>query len=126
MSFPNKGKIKAALAKLKFLVVMDPLETETARFWEDHGEFNLSKPEEVKTEVFELPTTCFAEDEGSLDELVTLAAVALGRRYASGRVPSTTSGSWRRSICGLKDALQEGGRSIRRSDLEPGLAVQGS
>jgi len=26
MSFPNKGKIKAALGKLKFLVVMDPLE----------------------------------------------------------------------------------------------------
>ena len=66
MSFPNKGKIKAALGKLKFLVVMDPLETETARFWEDHGEFNPAKPEEVKTEVFELPTTCFAEDEGSL------------------------------------------------------------
>ena len=45
---------------------MDPLETETARFWEDHGEFNPAKPEEIKTEVFELPTTCFAEDEGSL------------------------------------------------------------
>jgi formate dehydrogenase major subunit len=66
MSFPNKAKVKAALGKLKFLVVMDPLETETARFWEDHGEFNPSKPEEVKTEVFELPSTCFAEDEGSL------------------------------------------------------------
>ena len=66
ISFPNKGKLKAAMAKLKFLVVMDPLETETARFWEDHGEFNPSKPEEIKTEVFELPTTCFAEDEGSL------------------------------------------------------------
>jgi len=66
LSFPNRGKLKAALAKLKFLVVMDPLETETARFWEDHGEYNPSKPEDIKTEVFELPTTCFAEDEGSL------------------------------------------------------------
>ncbi len=65
-SFPNKAKIKAALGKLKFLVVMDPLKTETARFWEDHGEFNPSKPEDVKTAVFELPTTTFAEDEGSL------------------------------------------------------------
>jgi len=65
-SAPNKAKIKAALGKLKFLVVMDPLQTETARFWENHGEFNPSKPEEIKTEVFELPTTCFAEDEGSL------------------------------------------------------------
>ena len=65
-SAPNRGKIKASLAKLKYLVVMDPLQIETARFWEDHGEFNPSKPEEIKTEVFELPTTCFAEDEGSL------------------------------------------------------------
>jgi len=65
-SFPNRAKIKAALGKLKFLVVMDPLKIETARFWEDHGEFNPSKPEDIQTEVFELPTTCFAEDEGSL------------------------------------------------------------
>lgn len=66
LSFPNKAKIRSALAKLKFLVVMDPLHTETSRFWEDHGEFNPSKPEEIKTAVFELPTTTFAEDEGSL------------------------------------------------------------
>jgi formate dehydrogenase major subunit len=65
-SFPNRAKIKASLAKLKYLVVMDPLKTETARFWEDHGEFNPSKPEEIQTTVFELPTTCFAEDTGSL------------------------------------------------------------
>ena len=66
LSFPNRGKIQAALSKLKFLVVMDPLQTETARFWEDHGEYNVAKPEEIKTAVFELPSTCFAEDEGSL------------------------------------------------------------
>ncbi len=66
MSFPRKNKIRAALGKLKFLVVMDPLQTETARFWQDHGELNPAKPAEVQTEVFELPTTCFAEDEGSL------------------------------------------------------------
>lgn len=66
LSFPNKNKVKAALGKLKFLVVMDPLQTETARFWENHGEFNPSDPSKVQTEVFELPTTCFAEDEGSL------------------------------------------------------------
>jgi formate dehydrogenase major subunit len=66
LSFPNRGKIQAALSKLKFLVTMDPLQTETARFWEDHGEYNVAKPEEIKTTVFELPSTCFAEDEGSL------------------------------------------------------------
>ncbi len=66
LSFPNRGKIQAALSKLKFLVSIDPLQTETSRFWEDHGEHNVAKPEEIKTTVFELPTTCFAEDEGSL------------------------------------------------------------
>jgi len=66
MSFPNRAKMHSALSKLKFLVVMDPLQTETARFWEDHGEYNPTDPKEIQTEVFELPTTCFAEDEGSL------------------------------------------------------------
>jgi len=66
LSFPNRNKVTEALGKLKFLVVMDPLETETARFWKDEGVFNDSNPEEIQTEVFELPTTCFAEDEGSL------------------------------------------------------------
>src|SRR5205807_7174412 len=37
MSFPNRAKVRAALAKLKFRVVMDPLATETASFWENHG-----------------------------------------------------------------------------------------
>ena len=66
MSAPDKNKTHAGLSKLKFLVVMDPLQTETARFWENHGDFNESEPKSIQTEVFELPTTCFAEDEGSL------------------------------------------------------------
>lgn len=66
LSFPNRGKVTASLSKLKFLVVMDPLQTETSRFWKDEGVFNDVKPEAIQTEVFELPATCFAEDEGSL------------------------------------------------------------
>jgi formate dehydrogenase major subunit len=66
LSFPNRRKITAALSKLKFLVVMDPLDTETARFWENHGEFNDVDPGQIQTEVIQLPTTCFAEEEGSL------------------------------------------------------------
>lgn len=65
-SFPNKTKIRAALGKLKWLVVMDPLETETANFWQDHGAQNPSDPAAIQTEVFMLPTTCFAEEDGSL------------------------------------------------------------
>ncbi len=66
LSAPNRNKITESLSKLKFLVVMDPLQTETARFWKDEGVHNDVKPESIKTEVFELPTSCFAEDEGSL------------------------------------------------------------
>ena len=66
LSFPNRKKITTALSKLKFLVVMDPLQTETARFWQNHGEYNEVDTASIQTEVIELPTTCFAEDEGSL------------------------------------------------------------
>ena len=66
LSFPNRQKLTAALSKLKFLVVMDPLQTETARFWENHGEHNDVETSKIQTEVIELPTTCFAEDSGSL------------------------------------------------------------
>ena len=44
MAFPNKAKVRSALSQLKFLVVMDPLATETASFWENHGEYNDSNP----------------------------------------------------------------------------------
>jgi formate dehydrogenase major subunit len=66
LSFPNRKKITTALSKLKFLVVVDPLQTETARFWQNHGEFNDVDSSKINTEVIELPTTCFAEDTGSL------------------------------------------------------------
>ena len=65
-AFPDKGKIRSALGKLKFLVTMDPLDTETSRFWENFGPQNPSDPAKIQTEVFQLPTTCFAEEKGSL------------------------------------------------------------
>ena len=65
LSFPNRGKLTEAFSKLKLLVVMDPLETETAAFWENHGTYNDVDPASIQTEVLELPTTCFAEDEGA-------------------------------------------------------------
>ena len=66
MSFPNKKKITAALSKLKTLIIMDPLETETGSFWQNHGEFNDVDTASIQTEVFRLPTSCFAEENGSL------------------------------------------------------------
>lgn len=66
LSFPNRAKLTSALSKLKMLVVMDPLATETAHFWENHGIHNPVDSAAIQTEVLELPSSCFAEDEGAL------------------------------------------------------------
>jgi formate dehydrogenase major subunit len=66
LAFPNRHKLKTALSKLKLLVIMDPLDTETARFWENHGEYNDVDTANIQTEVIQLPTSCFAEETGSL------------------------------------------------------------
>src|SRR5207249_3644000 len=63
---PCKAKVGRALAKLKYLVTIDPLATETAAFWQNHGEYNDVDPAKIQTEVFRLPSTCFAEENGSL------------------------------------------------------------
>ena len=65
LSFPNRAKLTEALSKLKLLVVMDPLQVETASFWQNHGIYNDVDSASIQTEVLELPTTCFAEDEGA-------------------------------------------------------------
>jgi formate dehydrogenase major subunit len=65
-SFPCKAKIDGSLSKLKYLVTIDPLATETAVFWQNHGEYNNVDPAKIQTEVFRLPSTCFAEEDGSL------------------------------------------------------------
>ncbi len=66
MAIAHKNKSIAGLSKLKFLVSIDPIETDTARFWENHGEFNDVDPSKIQTEVFMLPATTFVEEEGSL------------------------------------------------------------
>lgn len=65
-SAPNKAKMNTAFAKLKFLVVMDPLATETSEFWRNYGEHNDVDSSKIQTEVFRLPTSCFAEEDGAL------------------------------------------------------------
>ena len=65
-AFPCKAKVNGSLAKLKYLVVIDPLATETSCFWENHGEHNNVDPAKIQTEVFRLPSSCFAEENGSL------------------------------------------------------------
>jgi formate dehydrogenase major subunit len=65
-SIADKNKVLESLSKLKFLVTIDPLVTETSNFWQNHGALNPVEPTKIDTEVFRLPSTCFAEEDGSL------------------------------------------------------------
>lgn len=64
-SVANKKKVGDALAKLKYLVIMDPLVTETSEFWKNYGEVNPTDPASIQTEVFRLPVAFFAEEAGT-------------------------------------------------------------
>ncbi len=63
----NASFQRQALARLKWMVVRDLYETETASFWKDSPEVQGGrlKPEEVQTEVFFLPAAAVPEMDGS-------------------------------------------------------------
>lgn len=63
---PYKKKLIDSFSKLKYMVIMDPLVTDTSEFWRNYGEHNDVDSASIQTEVFRLPTTCFAEEEGAL------------------------------------------------------------
>ncbi|MFA7680583.1 MAG: formate dehydrogenase-N subunit alpha, partial [Pigmentiphaga sp.] len=63
---PYKAKLLRSFSKLKYMVIMDPLVTETSEFWRNYGEHNDVDSSQIQTEVIRLPTTCFAEEEGAL------------------------------------------------------------
>ncbi len=63
---PNSRLERKALSKLKWLVVRDMVELETASFWYDSPEVERGelRPEEIATEVFLLPAAGHAEKAG--------------------------------------------------------------
>ncbi len=62
---PNSKKMVAALSKLKWMVVVENVETETARFWNAPKEYGGADPSKIQTEVFLLPAASFAEKDGT-------------------------------------------------------------
>ncbi len=67
---PNSTKMIAALSKLKWLIVADCFETETAAFWNarklaEKYYPSVGDPASIATEVFLLPAGCFAEKDGA-------------------------------------------------------------
>ena len=68
---PNSVKMLSALAKLKWMIVVENFETETASFWKANELAGRVLPRraiaaaDVDTEVFLLPAACFAEKDGT-------------------------------------------------------------
>ena len=62
---PNSKKMLAALSKLKWMVVVENAETETASFWKAPKEYGGASPNQIGTEVFLLPAANFAEKDGT-------------------------------------------------------------
>ena len=78
-ALPNKKKVGAALAKLKYLVVIEALRTETSEFWKNFGDENNVKPEDIKTEVIR-PAVVLLRGRGRFfHQLQPRRSVALGR-----------------------------------------------
>ena len=62
---PNTPKMLAALSKLKWLVVVENVESETASFWKAPKEYGTLDAAKIQTEVFLLPAANFAEKDGT-------------------------------------------------------------
>jgi len=64
---PNSKLERKALGKLKWLVVRDMVEVETATFWLDSPEITNGelRTEDIETEVFFFPAASYAEKEGT-------------------------------------------------------------
>src|SRR5437870_8474382 len=64
---PNSRLQRKALSKLKWLVVRDMVEIESANFWRESPEIDRGelKPEDIETEIFFFPAAGHAEKEGA-------------------------------------------------------------
>jgi len=67
---PNGGLMRRALRGLRWLVVRDLAEIETATFWRDAPEVLAGevRPEEIETEVFLMPAATHVEKAGSFTQ----------------------------------------------------------
>ncbi len=62
---PNSKKMVAALSKLKWMVIVENVETESSIFWKAPPEYEPPAPSQIGTEVYLLPAATFAEKDGT-------------------------------------------------------------
>ncbi len=104
---------------------MDPLDTETSRFWENFGPQNPSDPASIQTEVFQLPTTCFAEENGSLVNSARWLQWHWKAAPPAGRSAVRHLDHGRHLPPHARDVSQ-GRRRVPRSDPQPDLGLHQS
>src|SRR5256885_4291102 len=61
---PNSSKMINALSKLKWMVVGENYEIETATFWKAPKQYGGADPKDIQTTVYQLPAANFAEKDG--------------------------------------------------------------
>ena len=112
---PHSRKAVAALSKLKWMVVAENFEQETATFWRDDILALVDKkPEDVQTEVFLLPAANFAEKGRLVRQLGAMDPMEVeGDR--STRRGQTRSGNHRENFPQGSRALRERGRTPSRA-----------
>ncbi|MDA1378581.1 molybdopterin-dependent oxidoreductase [Plesiomonas shigelloides subsp. oncorhynchi] len=86
-SFPNKNKVVASLSKLKYLVIIDPLNTETANFWQNHGEFNDVNPRIFKPK-------CSAYHQPALPRKMARSSTRVAGYSGTGKAPMLRAKHW--------------------------------
>jgi len=62
---PNSSKMINALSKLKWMVVGENYEIETATFWKAPKQYGGPDSSQIQTEVFQLPCSGFVEKDGT-------------------------------------------------------------
>ena len=123
-AFPDRGKIRRALSKLKFLVMMDPLDTETSRFWQDFGPQNPSDPASDPDRSLPAADDLLRRGERLAGQLLALAAMALEGGRGTGRSALRHLDHVGALPSPARDVPQ-GRRRLPRSDPEPRLELHG-
>ena len=93
---PNSRLERKALAKLKWLVVRDMVEMETASFWLDSPEVQRGelKTEEIDTEVFLFPAAGHAEKERLLHQHAAAHCNSMRKQSIRRATPAAKRGSF--------------------------------
>ena len=115
----------AAHSKLKWLVVLENYEIETATFWKAPKEYGGPPPSQIQTEVFQLPTSGFAEKDGSFTNSARWVQWKW-KAARSTRAGEDRPGGHRADLPRATGALPEGGRGAARSHPQHVLELHSS